>query len=86
MRDLRFKSVMRRDPTTAMFRLLRVMWETTDPWIKPTDQRRERFHKLTLALRPALFHAAKDGYGDGWFLTVLGIRVHYQRSYGGRYA
>lgn len=37
--------------------------------------------KVSVGLRPALFSAHSDC--DGWRLTLLGVRLHYQRSYGG---
>lgn len=39
--------------------------------------------KLTLALRPSFYSWHREG--DGWLLTIAGFRLHYRRSWGGRF-
>lgn len=68
---MKLKRVMRWDRDARLLRVRRVTWG-------------DGHRKLSLGLRRRLFAYRREW--DGWLLTVLGVRVHYQRSYGGRYA
>lgn len=73
---MRLKIVNRYAPTERTYRLCRFLWE------RGTRGERGWYSaKFSVALRPSLFHFG-TGYGE-WFLTVLGVRMHYQRAYGG---
>lgn len=71
-----FRTVLRRDPSQRMLRLARVVWRRGT-----VGDGRGYSASLSLALRPALF-SWRTEY-SGWLLTVAGVRLHYQRSYGG---
>lgn len=77
MSRTRWKRVMRYDPGNRLLRIGRVMWE------RGTVGDGQGYSvKLSLGLRPTLFRWLREG--DGWLLTVAGVRLHYRRSYGGR--
>lgn len=74
-----FKWVGRYDPTMRMLRLCRWVW------VRGTVGDGNGYSaKFSIALWPSAFHAARSF--DGWAVTVLGVRLHLQRSYGGIYA
>jgi hypothetical protein len=73
---LRFKRVMRYDPSLRMLRLCRWVWQRG-----VVGDGRGYPSKLTIALRPAVLSWHKEW--DGWLPTVAGVRVHYRRSWGG---
>lgn len=76
MKNLRFKRVMRFDEIQGHLRLFRIMWERGE-----VGQAGGGYSaKLAVGLMPKVFH-----WDDGR-LTVLGVRVHYCRSYGGIFA
>lgn len=78
MSAVRFKWVIRYDPGNRLLRIGRVMWE------RGTVGDGQGYSvKLSLGLRPTLFRWRREG--DGWLLTVLGVRPHLRRSYGGRF-
>jgi hypothetical protein len=74
-----FKPVLRLDRQGRTLRLFRFAWNgreiTRGGW--PVS------HKLSLALRPALYNWQRES--DGWLLTLLGLRIHHARSHGGRF-
>ena len=78
-RDLRFKRVMRWDTGFLCYRLCRVMWERGT-----VGDGKGYSVKLSIALGPKIISWR---WWDGREIeaTVLGLRLHYQRSYGGRY-
>ena len=78
MRSLRARWIGRWDGCGRVLRLTRVMWERGT-----VGDGRGYSAKLTLGLRPKLFERGEEGCG--WLLTVAGLRLHYQRSYGGRH-
>lgn len=78
MMNLRVKRVLRVDEIQRHIRLFRVMWERGEPG-KPGGGYSA---KLSVALTPSLLHWGCDSKTD-WLLTVLGLRLHYCRSYGG---
>jgi hypothetical protein len=61
---------------SKLFRVARVVWQRGR-----VGDGTGYSSKLSLALRPRLFERRRAH--DGWLCTVAGIRVHYQRSYGG---
>lgn len=75
-RNLRVRKIMRYDPSNRLLRVGRVMWERGI--VGDGDGYSV---KLSVGLRPALFRWKRGS--TGWLLTVLGLRVHYDRSYGG---
>lgn len=81
---MRLKWVFRRDEIQRHFRIARLMWERGEVGFGNGGYSAE----LTFALRPSLFSwtPRRDIGFNGFLLTVLGIRIHYERSYGGIYA
>lgn len=75
MKNLRFKRVFRIDEIQRHLRLFRIMWE-----VGTVGDGRGYSAKLAIGLMPKLFHR-EDGR-----ITILGLRVHYARSYGGIWA
>ena len=75
----RVKWVGRLDRGNRLLRLFRVMWS-----VGQVGDGKGYSAKFSVGLRPTLFRWRREG--DGWLLTVLGIRLHMQRSYGGRFA
>lgn len=75
MKNLRFKSVMRFDEIQNHLRLFRIMWERGTPGSGGGYS-----VKLAVGLMPKIFYR-EDGR-----IVVLGLRVHYCRSYGGIFA
>lgn len=75
MKNLRFKRVMRFDEIQRHFRLFRVMWE-----VGTVGDGKGYSAKLAVGIMPKLFHR------EGGRLTILGLRVHYCRSFGGIFA
>lgn len=79
MSNLRIKPVMRLDTIQRHFRIVRILWERGEPGFGGYSA------KLSISVRKRLigFYAAAQ---HDWMLTILGVRVHYCRSYGGRFA
>ena len=75
--SLRTKRVMRWDRDFRCFRLCRVMWQRGT-----VGDGRGYSVILSLALRPK-FVGWRLWDGRECEATILGLRVHYQRSYGG---
>lgn len=73
---MRTKIVLRYSPTERTLRLGRLMWERG-----VVGSGKGYSAKLSLALVPALFRVSQAW--DGWDMTLLGVRLHYKRSYGG---
>ncbi|NTG07231.1 hypothetical protein [Rhizobium rhizogenes] len=78
--SLRFKSVLRFDEIQNHLRLFRLMWERGRPGVPGGGYSA----KLAIGLRPRLFHRERE-YGKAFLFTILGLRIHYSRSYGGIY-
>lgn len=74
---MKIKSVFRYDRESSMLRLFRIVGERGSTGFGGYSW------KLSAALRPALFRFNREL--EGWILTVLGLRIHYKRSYGGRF-
>jgi len=78
--SLRFKSVMRFDEIQKHLRLFRLLWERGRPGVPGGGYSA----KLAIGLRPRLFERERE-YGKAFLFTILGLRIHYSRSYGGIY-
>ena len=74
------RTIMRRDAIQGFYRLLRVVWVRGTP-----GDGRGYSAKLSLALTPVLLDWHWDAEHD-LSVTLLGVRVHYCRSYGGIFA
>lgn len=79
--SLRFKPVLRVDEIQKHLRLVRLMWERGTPGIPGGGYSA----KLAIGLRPRLFERER-AYGKAFLFTIIGLRVHYSRSYGGIFA
>jgi hypothetical protein len=79
--SLRFKSVLRFDEIQKHLRLFRLMWERGTPGVPGGGYSA----KLAIGLRPRLFERERE-CGKAFLITILGLRVHYSRSYGGIFA
>jgi hypothetical protein len=73
---MKFKWVLRYDPTERKFRMFRLMWVNglVGNGIGYSG-------KIAVSLLPKFFGYSVDY--DGWRLTLLGISVHKHLSYGG---
>lgn len=71
-----FRRIFRYDPDNQLLRLLRMTWQR-----ETVGDGKGYSAKFTLGLRPCLFSFRRE-YG-GWLLTILGLRLHYDRSFGG---
>lgn len=81
MNNLRFKRVFKRDNIQGFFRLFRILWE------RGTVGDGEGYSaKFSVALSPVLFSFIERDAVTDWRMTILGVRLHYCRSYGGRFA
>jgi hypothetical protein len=76
---MRSKLVLRYDPSWPKLRLVRFMWDRGT-----VGDGHGTSNKLAVALRPRLFKVERST--DGWRITVLGIELHRQVSWGGRFA
>ena len=72
---MKIKTVLRYDPSNRLLRLARLMWQ------RGSVGNGGYSAKLSVGLRPALFAFHRDW--DGWRIIVAGIRVHFQKSFGG---
>lgn len=79
--SLRFKRVLRFDEIQKHFRLFRLMWERGKPGVPGGGYSA----KLAIGLRPRFFEWERES-GKAFLFTILGLRVHYSRSYGGIFA
>ena len=78
--NLRMKWIFRRDTIQGFWRIARIMWERGQP------DNGGYSAKLTLAADPRLFCRWRRDARTDWRITIFGIRAHYCRSYGGRFA
>ena len=79
--SLRFRVVMRFDEIQKHLRLFRLLWERGTPGVPGGGYSA----KLAIGLRPRLFERERE-YGKAFLITILGLRIHYSRSYGGIFA
>ena len=79
MDNMRCRRVMRYDRYSRIFRVTLVVWECG-----AVGDGRGYSAKLSIGLRPAILAFRREE--DGWIATVCGLRLHYRRSYGGRFA
>jgi hypothetical protein len=82
MENMRFKWVLRRDEIQQHFRLFRIMWERGNPVVPGSGGYSA---KLAIGLRPRIYEREQE-FGAAFLVTILGLRVHYARSYGGIFA
>lgn len=75
---MQIKWVMRADPMMPIFRICRVMWNKGI-----VGDGNGYSAKLTVGIRPKIFQWNKGSYE--WALTLLCVRIHHRRSYGGRF-
>lgn len=71
-----FKPVMRWDRDGRMLRLFRLLWTRG-----VVGDGNGYSAKLSFALAPRLLSWSREM--DEWFFCIAGIRIHYQRAYGG---
>lgn len=77
---MRAKWIGRYDSGARMLRLGRLAWERGT-----VGDGNGYSAKLSFGLRIAMLQWRFDGH-RGWMINVAGLRIHYQRSYGGIYA
>jgi hypothetical protein len=77
--NLRVKWVLRKDTIQGFYRVARIMWEVGNPGF------RGHSCKFTVALDPKLFRWWRRDAITDWRITILGVRLHYCRSYGGTF-
>ena len=80
MSGLRFKRVMRLDRANRIFRLFKIIGERGR-----VGDGHGYSSKFSVALEPCLFRYRR-GLGSERLVTLIGVRFHYARSYGGRFA
>lgn len=81
MTNLRMRWLFRRDEIQRFYRICRVCWERGTPG-QPGGGYSA---KLSAAWDWRLFRLPKSDAGSDWRFTLFGIRLHYCRSYGGRF-
>ncbi|MCZ7496276.1 hypothetical protein O8B39_17385 [Agrobacterium rhizogenes] len=79
--SLRFRKVLRSDEIQRHFRLFRLLWERGTPGVPGGGYSA----KLAIGLRPRFFERERES-GKAFLFTILGLRIHYSRSYGGIFA
>lgn len=72
-----WKLVLRYDPTNKLLRICRAMWTRGEFGEGGYSA------KLSLGLHPVLFRWRREF--SGWSLSILFLRLHYMRSFGGRF-
>lgn len=72
------KPVFRWDPRRPKLRLFRVMWN-----VGTVGDGEGYSRKVAVALRPRLYRL--DRSWDGWRLVLLGVEIHSETSWGGRF-
>ncbi len=75
---MRFKPVMTWSAGEGKARLFRVIWERGTVGDG-------KGYSAKLAASLVLKLAEWQRYSDGWRATVVGLSLHYRRSYGGRF-
>lgn len=76
--DLRLKWVFRRDQPQRFYRVVRLLWVRGK-----VGDGTGYSAKLSIALDASIFRGVERDSKTDWRLTVLGVRLHYNRSYGG---
>jgi hypothetical protein len=72
------RTILRRSSRERIFRVARAVWQHG-----AVGDGRGHPSSVSLALRPAWFSWHREPYGRGWLPTLAGVRLHYERSYGG---
>jgi hypothetical protein len=83
MSGLQLRWIGRLDRSARIVRLLRLTW-----WVQDWSPR-EKGYKLTVGLRPRLLEVNREERSEAngeWILTLAGVRLHWRRSVGGRFA
>lgn len=75
--NLRNKWVFRQDGIQRFFRIARVMWERGEVGCGGYSA------KLSVALDNSFWRGVERDAKTDWRFTLLGVRLHYCRSYGG---
>jgi hypothetical protein len=77
--EMKFKLVMRLDRRNRIYRLFRVMW------IRGRVGDGKGYSvKFSVALEPRIVSVRRNAiHWPDVIVTILGVRIHYQRSYGG---
>lgn len=78
---MRIKWVMRVDTIQRFFRVCRVMWERG-----VVGDGEGYSAKFSVAISPHVFSPIRRDAKHDWRVTILGVRLHYARSYGGVFA
>jgi len=73
--------IFRVDTIQRFLRVARVVWERGT-----VGDGAGYSAKLSFALDPQMFRWFERDAATDWRFTLLGVRVHYCRSYGGRFA
>ncbi len=76
---MKIQTVFRVDPTARLIRIARLIWDRG-----VVGDGKGYSNKLSVALAPRFAGFKRELHG--WIVTILGIRIHYCRSYGGRFA
>lgn len=74
-----FRWILRLDPRARIYRLARFVWERG-----PVGDGNGYSSKLSVALSPGMFRVRRSDLHE-WTLTILGLRWHHIRSYGGKF-
>lgn len=80
MTNLRIRWVFRHDEIQRHLRLFRVIWERGR-----VGDGEGYSAKLAVGLTPRLLGFHRDARTD-FIVSILGLRIHYSRSYGGIFA
>lgn len=70
------KTVFRYDPRQLKFRVFHILWQNGH-----VGDGNGYSAKLAFAIRPIIFRWEIESFG--WRLILLGVDIHYLRTYGG---
>jgi hypothetical protein len=76
---VKLKRVCRWDSAARLYRVGRLTYDRGD-----VGDGEGYSVKVSLGLTPKFLRYRRELFG--WILTVCGVRLHYRRSYGGRFA
>jgi hypothetical protein len=76
-----FKRVMRYAPDERIFRIGRILYQGGPVGSRPGAPGGGYSAKLSVSLTPRLLSFSR-GLSE-WTLTVMGVRVHHRKAYGG---
>ena len=75
---MKLKWVGRYDPSNRLLRIARLIYERG-----VVGDGKGYSAKFSVGLRPTLFMWRRES--DGWLLTILGLRLHHMKAWGGRF-